>query len=189
MFHAPIRANYILSLICLLAVSGCANRHVSYDYDPTIDFVGFKSYRWLKQDQAGKTDPRVDNDLLDARIRKAINNTLQQKRYIASESGKVDFLVTYKIGIEKRTDVDTVRTGIGFGYRYFDLGFGTETIVREYDQVTLFIDVIDPVSKKLIWRGMRDYRYQKGADVAKRNLRINEIVLEILSGFPPPKTS
>ncbi|MDX1693143.1 MAG: DUF4136 domain-containing protein [Ketobacteraceae bacterium] len=177
-------------LIVLLACA-CSSNPVSYDYDPSVDFIAFKSYRWLVKDHSGREDPRIENDLLDQRIRRSINQVLQNRNYIRREQGEgpVDFLVTYQVGIEKRTDVDKIRTGIGFGYRFMDLGFGTETIIREYDEMTLYIDMIDPESRKLIWRGMRTYRYQKGGTVAERDARVQQIVSEILKGFPPTKAS
>jgi hypothetical protein len=57
--------------------------------------------------------------------------------------------------------------------------------VREYDEITLYIDMMEPGSEKLIWRGMRTYRYRSGGTVAERDARIQKIVTEILSGFPP----
>ena len=150
-----------------------------------MDFVSFKSYRWVQQDTAGKDDPRIKNDLLDQRIRRAINQVLDTKRYIRQEQGTVDFLLTYQMGIEKRVDVDEIETGFGFGYNFWRMGISTETVVREYDEITLYIDMMDPVSEKLIWRGMRTYRYRSGGTVAERDERIQQIVTEILSGFPP----
>lgn len=175
----------IVALFVLLAVSACTAQKVSYDYDQSIDFVAFKSYRWLEQDAKGKHDPRVKNDLMDARIKRSVDNALKARNYIELAEGDVDFNVTYQVGIEKRTEADRVRTGIGFGYSYWDLGFQTDTIVREYDQVTLYLDVIDPKTKKLIWRGTREYRYRSGGSVADKDARIQQMVGEILGGFPP----
>lgn len=175
----------VLSLVLVSVLWGCARSPVSYDYDPAVDFVAFKSYRWLVKDHTGREDPRIKNDLLDQRIKQAINDTLARRNYIQRENQPVDFLITYQLGIEKRTDVDEIETGIGFGYRFTHLGFRTDTIVREYNEITLYIDMIDPETEKLIWRGMRTYRYQEGGTVAERQARIREIVAEILAGFPP----
>ncbi|MCG8311852.1 MAG: DUF4136 domain-containing protein [Pseudomonadales bacterium] len=170
-----------------LLLQGCSRQLVSYDYDPAIDFVAFKSYSWLKREPTTSTDPRVSNDLLRERIIRSIDGALKRKNYVKTGADKADFLIAYQIGIEKRTDVDTVRTGIGFGYRFWDVGFQTDTIVREYNQVSLYIDVVDPQSKQLIWRGIREYRYSSGGTVAERDARIQTLVTEILNGFPPLK--
>ena len=182
-----------LLLLCCCGLWACSTHPVSYDYDPAIDFVAFKSYRWLNVDQSGQQDPRIRNDLMDQRIKRAIDAALMRRHYIrrdasaAQKDQAVDFLVTYQIAIEKRTDVDEIETGIGFGYRFMDLGFRTQTIVREYDEITLYIDMIQPGSEKLIWRGMRTYRYLKGGSVAERDERVQAIVGEILGGFPPAR--
>ena len=179
--------------MCCCLLWGCSSNPVSYDYDPAIDFMAFKSYRWLPVHHHGQQDPRIHNDLMDERIKGAIDGTLARRHYIRREASAdqseqtVDFLVSYQIGVEKRTDVDEIETGFGFGYRFMDIGFRTETIVREYDEVTLYIDVIQPDSEKLIWRGMRTYRYHKGGTVAERDERVQIIVAEILAGFPPPQ--
>ncbi len=179
--------HYSISLLLICSLWSCSRSPVSYDYDPGIDFVAFKSYQWLKKDHTGQEDPRIRNDLLDERIQRAIDDTLTRRNYIRQENGPVDFKVSYQLGIEKRTDVDEIETGIGFGYRFTHLGFRTDTIVREYNEITLYIDMIDPDTQKLIWRGMRTYRYQKGGTVAEREARIQAIVAEILNGFPPRK--
>ena len=180
------RSLLIVSFVTLL-LQGCSRQMVAYDYDPAIDFVAFKSYSWLKREPTTSSDPRVSNDLLRERIVRNIDAALQRKNYVKVGSDKADFLVAYQIGIEKRTDVDTVRTGVGFGYRFWDVGFQTDTIVREYNQVSLYIDVIDPNTRKLIWRGIREYRYSSGGTVAERDARIQALVTEILNGFPPLK--
>lgn len=179
----------VILLLIGVQLYGCSTQRVAYDYDPAIDFVAFKSYRWLTKDHAGNADPRIANDLLNERVRKAIDTTLAQKNYLKLPKGNVDFLVTYQLGIEKKTDVDRIHTGVGFGYRFWHLGIGTDTIVREYNQVTLYIDIIDPKTQKLIWRGSREYRYQNSGTVAEKGARIQEIVAEILAGFPPYKKS
>ncbi|MCG8671327.1 MAG: DUF4136 domain-containing protein [Pseudomonadales bacterium] len=181
------RSAVILACCLVIVLAGCSTSQVAYDYDTGIDFVAFKSYQWHTKPTQAK-DPRISNDLLDQRIQGAINQSLQRKNYVMVSPGQnttVDFLVAYQLGIEKRTEADRVRTGVGFGYRYFDFGFRTDTIVREFNEVTLYIDVIDPQSEKLIWRGTRAYRYQAGGSVAEREQRIQSIVDEILAKFPP----
>ncbi len=51
---------------------GCHSIQVSQDYDSSKDFSSLKTYEWQAKSQPKTGDIRVDNPLLDARIRSAI---------------------------------------------------------------------------------------------------------------------
>ena len=59
-----------------LLVIGCSGLEVSQDYDVNTDFSGLKLYAWKSEKQAQTGDIRVDNPLLDARIRAAVDRAL-----------------------------------------------------------------------------------------------------------------
>lgn len=177
----------IFPLLLLGLLSGCSTNPVSYDYNPNVNFAAFNSYRWFDQAATGSSDPRINNDLLDTRIKSAIHHQLQARGYGQStEEGDADFLINYKIAITERTEVDEIETG--FSSRFWQLGYHSDTSVREYDEVTLYIDIYEPTSQSLIWRGIRSYHYYKGGSVAQKDQRMYDMVAQILAGFPPGST-
>ena len=172
----------ILLNVCFLY--GCATS-VDTDYNPNIDFIGFKSYQWQPIDLRQYDDPRLNSNLLHQRIRQAINTALNRKGFILLAKGRPDFYINYHVMIEKLTDVDTVGVGLGHHYRHYGLGLGTEIIVSEYDESTLMIDVIDPDTRKILWRGSLGERVTRSDSVADKNSKVQALVNTILSEFPP----
>jgi hypothetical protein len=181
------------STIALLALSAlalaCSGIRVDHDYDPSADFGQLRTWAW--HPHAGKSrDPRLDNALLDSRIRKAVETELAAKGFTLLVSGTPDFQVTYHLSVEGKLDVDTVyhdypRGGYGrVGYRRGSWGY-TETRVREYDEGTLLVDVLQAESGALLWRGSGVATVREESNPEKRTKRINTAVNKILAKFPP----
>ena len=61
----------------------------------------------------------------------------------------------------------------------------TETRIDEYQQGSLVIDVIDPTSLELIWRGIGSKRLPESTDAAEMDKLVADVVKSILSKFPP----
>jgi hypothetical protein len=168
------------------ALLACSTVNVHYDYDPSVDFSGFHTYAWLPQpESAGPADPRLDNPLLDARIRRSVDSRLAQAGYRKVEEQAPDFQVAYHVGIASKVDVDTIYHGYG---RVGWAGGGwADTVVREYEEGTLLIDFLDPMDGQLVWRGTGQTRLEQGGDPSpeEREKGVDEVVSKILAGFPP----
>jgi hypothetical protein len=94
------------------------------------------------------------------------------------------------VSIEGKLDVDTIYRDYPRGgyerYGYRRGGWGhTETRVREYDEGTLLIDVLQAGSGALLWRGSGVATVREESSPEKRTERINTAVNKILERFPP----
>jgi hypothetical protein len=58
-------------------------------------------------------------------------------------------------------------------------------MTRTYDEGTLLIDVLEPGSQRLLWRGVGRAEVHRISDPAKREERLREAVAKILERFPP----
>ena len=173
-------------LLTVLLLSGCTGLKVDLDYDPARDFAAYHTYAWLPQPSGSDADIR--NDLVNARIVSAVDDSLAQKNMKQADKSAADFLVTYHINIENRVDVQTVETG--FHYRpswHWGGGFDTETVVRQYKAGTLVLDIIDRKSDKLTWRGAVETRLREGLTPEQRDQEVRDIVKALLAQFPPQK--
>jgi uncharacterized protein DUF4136 len=164
----------------------CSGVRVTTDYDPSADFSGVRSYAWFDE-RSGVQGDRADvTSLLDRRVRSAVDAELQRKGLARVDKGAAKIVVTYHLGVETKLDVNTVNTGYGYGrYGRFGGVGGTTTTVSEYQEGTLLIDMIDPSSKQLIWRGSGQARIRQSSTPEDREKRINEAVKQILADFPP----
>lgn len=189
---APLLSLTLASLLSL----GCSTLRVSSDFDPEADFSSLSTYAWKSTAQPETGDPRLDNSLLDQRIRRSVDAELANRGFEKTESGQPTFLIGYHAAIEGKLDVQTINDyygyGAGWGWNY-GMGPGAgwrgspETHVRQYDDGTLIIDVSDPATEKLIWRGSGQGELDENRTPEQRDAEVAETVGKILESFPPQK--
>ena len=185
-------------LLCLLIwqLGGCTTAlNVSTDYDDQYDFQSQSSYALI---QPEKID-NAPNDLAKKRIETALTKHLALKNLTVAEKDLADVWVSYFATSEKQQDVQTFRNynhvyGYANCYRCYRPVFPvmtTEVYVTDYTEGTLIIDIIDPKSKNLKWRGVtRSKMTSSHADsmtVEERIQAIDEAVETILKQYPPSK--
>jgi len=169
-----------------LAMSvGCSGVRVTTDFDPDAEFSGFKKYAWLPDEPGQGGDPRLHNDLIDARVRSSVDRGLADRGFEKVSLASANFLVTYYLGLETRIDVQTVHSSFRYSRRGWSGSVGTDTRVRQYERGTLLLDVLDPGSTRLVWRGSADSRVNSRSDPARRDQQIDAAVQSILNRFPP----
>ncbi|HEX9652733.1 MAG TPA: DUF4136 domain-containing protein [bacterium] len=167
-------------VICLVAAAslmGCSPISVKTDYDHEIDFVKYKTFKWMPHPEKGGRDMVRENSLLDKRIRRAVERELTAKGYELIESGRPDALLAYHVGVRERVDVSTV------GYGYWRGRFrGRSAYVDRYKEGTLIIDFVDPELQQLVWRGAATGVI---GSLEESEERINESVTKIFEKYPP----
>lgn len=76
-----------------------------------------------------------------------------KKKKAATE--RADFLVRYHAALDRKIDGSTID-------RYYGPRLGgpavSETVVREYDEGTLLLDMVDRQTGRLLWRGSAQAR-------------------------------
>jgi hypothetical protein len=180
----------ILAILLLAsALAGCAGVDVSHDYDPATDFSGYRSFDWFPGGRQLTGDVELDSPLIDERIRAALVRTLTSRGYQKVADRMPDFFVNYHLSVRTRLSNSGMNThygvGIGTAGSWGGVGISTGSRVRQYEEGTLVVDVVDASSRKLVWRGTgsRAIRRDRTPDEATRN--INAVVEEILKRFPP----
>ena len=157
---------------------------ITTDYNPEAapNFSAYQTYAWLSQ--PNRQDPSAYDALTEGRVRRAVDNSLSAGGYRKLTSGAPDFLVAWTAAIEGKVDVTMVNGYYGYGYRGWG-AWSAEPMVREYDEGTLILDVIDAESRELVWRGVAQAKVSQNSSPDKRGRRINEAVRRILANFPP----
>ena len=133
------------------------------DYDRSYDFTKLTSWDF-KVITRMPEDPVGTNTLWNDRIRTGLQSHFAEIGYRRIDNGVPDFLVTYFMGIKEKYNI-----------RYIDYGFpaaignwgpygrwyGWEGLQRgridvwqiPYHESTLVVDIIDPGTNQLVWRG------------------------------------
>ena len=168
-----------------LSLAGCSGMTIQSDYNPQADFSRYSTYAWLPAPQTG--DPRVDNAILEGRIKTAVDRTLAEKGYRQVAADQATFWVGYHLSVQGQMDVTTVNSyyGYGWGPWYYGPGYSQNTQVRYYDQGTLLIDIVDAQARELVWRGSAEAEVRTDMTQEQRQQRVNEAVSRILQRFPP----
>ncbi len=176
------------SLIFVLAaatlVSSCTSVSVDSDFDHDIDFSKYKTFAWYDHSNS-KYKPQHANQIVDARIHRAIASELLGKGFTQTAPDTADLLITYFTSTEQKIDV--YHSGYGYGYGYWGGYWGPyggypTTSVSQYDVGTLVLDLIEREKNDLVWRGMIQKALSR-SDSSEQ--KIKKHVARLLSGFPP----
>ena len=186
------KKGYLVALFSL-ALTACSTVKVSTDYDQDADFSALKSFNWLPESaQVEKENTYLNNRIMDVRITKAIDKQLVAQGFKFSTTA--DFYINYSIASVNETDIRSYDNYFGYGpswgwgvygHHNMSLSAHTETSVNEYQQGSLIIDVIDPISLELIWRGVGSKRLPESTDAAEMDKLVADVVTSILNKSPP----
>lgn len=184
--------NLAFYLLVVAPLVGCAGVRVSQDYEPGTDFSAYKTFDWKSAVQPQTGDIRIDNPLLDGRIRKAAERALVAKGYRKTDQGSADFLIDYSLAVQAKLDSSPVSIGTGFGIggggSFGGIGVGTP-VVDSYEEGLLIISLYDSKTGQLAWRGTGTRRLSWQSDPAKSTEEVNSFVDKVLAQFPPPSQS
>jgi hypothetical protein len=167
----------ILLFVFALLVVSCSTVRVMTDYDSDTDFSEYKTFAFYKKG----IDKAKISDLDKRRILKAIESELTAKGFV--KSSNPDFLVSIYAKSRKKINVDR-RFNYSSNYWYPFYYHGRYRVrITKYTEGTLFIDLIDKETKKLVWQGIGSgaLRVKTGA---KKEERIELFVNKILETFP-----
>ena len=183
------KSHPLIIILATVLMVGCSSLRVSHEYDTAVDFSKVKTYAWQNETQPKTGNMRIDNDLQDQRIRRFIEQALQAKGYAKTDRGAADFLVGYQLGLQQKVKSDSMQTNVGVGFgrrgRYGSIGLSKSIGVETYDEGMLLIDILDPESEVLLWRGKGTKAVSPHADQDKKTRALNEALTQILELFPP----
>ena len=176
-----IMQRFIIVLLILI-LGGCSPLSVNWDYDPSIDFSGLKTYDWMVDSEKPTNDPRLDEDtLLHSRIRTAVDKELAAKGFHRRTSGEPDFLIGYYLTLDKKVSPTTALSL----YTYSTWGKYLEGGYYEFEAGTLILDIVKPGTRKLMWRGSSTDEVNFSESPETKVARIDKVVNRMLQKFPP----
>jgi Domain of unknown function (DUF4136) len=137
-------------LALIAGLMGCATAQVNTDWDANAQFTNYHTYAWMDTPHMQAMQQAT---LFDRRLRGTVEEQLTAKGLRkANANGEADLLLLYHTGVQDKIDV------LQSGY------FGRHLDVREYQQGTLVLDLVDAKSKSLVWRGTATGEVSGGAD-------------------------
>jgi hypothetical protein len=174
----------ILSL-ALAVLTGCSPFTVKYDYDAQANFTNYKTYDWYAASNRAKGKAAgVDNQLMDRRVRGAVERELTARGFRQEKTGEPDMLVTYYPVYQNRAMVTSTGFGGGWGFRPFGVGVGISE-VRHFREGTIVLEIVDNKTNQLIWQAAAEGALSNLEDPQDADEQIAKAVREMLNRFPP----
>lgn len=172
----------LVLLLLSFALMGCSTVSVLYDYDKQADFTKYKTYSFSESiNQLGVGDLNRD------RMIKAVENEMAAKGFTMKEDP--DVVVDMHIKAKDVVSATATTTGYGGPWRYgYGGGFSTTQVnYNEYTEGTLFINLVDMATEKIVWQGVGKRTLEEGASPEKREQNINYAIQQIFTNYPPPQ--
>jgi hypothetical protein len=171
----------------LLFLLGTAfGQDVRYNFDKDTDFSKFKTYKWVAIKGAQKVD-----DLVDKQIKESIDAELAKKGLQKVEGEDANLFVAYQpaLGTEKEFTSYNSDWGYGGGWGrggwYGPSGGITTGQTSTIYVGTLAVDMYDPTTKQLVWRGTASKTLDPKAKPDKRQKNLTKAVAKLLKNYPP----
>lgn len=190
---AALTASAVAVTLTLTACQGPGGR-VSVLEGDTVRVAPGSTYAWAPDAQPGSGDPRIDNDIVQGRIKTAVDTALQGRGFTLADPASATLLVQFHIGLQNRTETQVSSFGPspaaacgvrgcigGFGWGMYGAPRDFDVRTINYTEGMLMLDLIDRASGKLAWRATSQRRMDnRDADQA----RANAIVADMVKSLP-----
>lgn len=175
---------YFLYILILGLFSSCSARFkAGSEVDPNVDF---KNYQSFSQDRRNlftkRSNPILNSELTKRLVNQAIISELRAKGYEQNNQSP-DLIFNFQTAIRSRQDVQFNNNFPvwSYSYRFYNPAFD-QPQVRDYEETTLIIDVLDAKTNQLIWQGWVVGEMDYTSDRFQR--QINTTIAKALEKFP-----
>ena len=157
-------------LILLMLATGCQTGprfKIHSAFGPGIRFSDLGSvFDWFPAELQRPDVSHAENPDADKLVRELMENHLLGKGYAKAGEKKPDFWIDYRVAKEVR------------GEPYGDTAFS------QYEEGTLILYVIDPATRKWIWRVSATTRLNEAATPVERREKLNAAITQMLKDVP-----
>lgn len=187
-----------LLAVCLsLALAACITTpRITVDSDPNQNFSNYSTFAWASDRPMIAVGDHNISALVQKEIADSIKTTLTSRGYQYVENlQSADFAVSYTVGARDKVSVDTYpdfffrdRLEWGWGGQYFRPYRSSipveRTVVKNYTEGTLSVDIYDVKRKSPVWHGAGKRRLSR-KELSGKDTDIQTDVQTLLAGFPP----
>jgi hypothetical protein len=162
-----------LLALAFLAASAAFAQKVTIEFDQAVDFSHFRTFA-IRGGQLNCKNPALNSELVKKQIEADINRDLTERGLTMVPDGPSDLNVRYHFGSARKTEVETYPAG----WR----GWGTHVVKVPFAEGTLVIDLRDPMTHSLVWRGIAS---EEKDDATKIAGKLDDMVKKALAKYPP----
>ena len=183
-----MKVRYTVVALLLGALSVSALATTKSDYDQSFNFSSLKTWDFKVQNRMPR-DPVGANSLWNQRIRQDLERQLAADGFQKVSDGTPSFMVAYYMGTKEKYDTRYINYGFpGHWGRWWRFGgwhgwgpaAGNVDVWQiPYTESTLVVDVVDPQTNMLIWRGYNT----DTIDFNKSDKSIRDAVGDVMKRF------
>jgi hypothetical protein len=174
-FRRGLRPRVVAVTMSLLLAQAASAQKITAEFDESVDFAKFKTFT-VRDGRLNARNPALNNDLTKKHIVAQIEAGLADRGLKKSDTPASDLNVFYTFGAVRQVETETYPRG----WR----GLGTGVARVPYAEGTLVIDLKDPSTHSLVWRGIA---VEQESDPGKLADRLDKMIAKALKKYPPKK--
>ena len=165
--------------VIVFAMSGMLGQEafaqrITVEFDETVEFARFKTFA-IRDGQLRSPSPALNSELTRKRIDQDIERALTAKG-LTRTTGAADLNLFYTLGSRRSVETETYPAG----WR----GLRTRVARVSNTEGNLVIDLRDPRTRSLVWRGIAT---EEKPDPAKVAGKLDDMVKKVIAKYPPKK--
>jgi Domain of unknown function (DUF4136) len=162
------------SALVLALLTGALVRaqKITVEFDQAADFTRYKTFA-IRDGQLNSRNPALNSELVKKRIEADIARDLTA-RGLEMTTGRSDLNVRYHFGSVRKAEIERYPAGW--------YGMGTRVVRVPYTEGTLVIDLRDPGTRSLVWRGIAS---EEKSDGTKIEGKLDDMVRKAIEKYPP----
>ena len=172
--HHTIWGGIIAFGLSVVLVPVALAQKITTEFDAAVDFNKFKTFA-IRDGQLRSLRPELNSELTKKRLEADIERALIT-RGLTKAAGTSDLNVFYTMGSLPRMETETYPAG----WR----GLGTRVARVPNIEGNLVIDLRDPTTRSLVWRGIAT---EEKSDPAKLAEKLDDMVKKAIAKYPPKK--
>lgn len=173
--------------LSLMAICGFA-QDIRYNFDRSADFTKFRTFKWVQI-----KDSHAVDQLTDQQLKSAIEAELAKKGLVKAQGDDADLWIAYQVAIAQEKEFSSYSTdfgyGAGWGRGWYGGGMGSTMTSGQTSTIHIGevgVDMYDPATKKLVWRGSATKELDPKAKPDKRQKNITKGTAKLFKNYPPP---
>jgi hypothetical protein len=173
--------------VLTVALAACSPVRVTTTVAPDANFGGFRTFKVLDVParrgaaRSIANDPMLDNSITNRALRQHLANAFMARNYTVDQVNP-DFTVAYYAS--RRGELDVREYDYGYPGRWGGWRDRGGVEVRPYIEGTVIVDVVNPKTHELVWRGRGVSDVSDDPETYAQNL--NRAIGAIVKKFPAP---
>ena len=159
--------------VALLLASCVFGQKITVEFDSAVDFGKYHTFL-IRNGQLNSKNPALNSERVKKQIENDIRRDLTMRGLEEAAKPTADLNVRYHFGTLRRVETEAYPAG----WR----GWGTRVVRVPYSEGTLVIDLRDPTTMSLVWRGIASVEKD---DAAKIEGKLDDMVRKAIEKYPP----